>query len=304
MGKILTRPELQGGATVNGIDIISVLGIAPLSFGAKQFIVPTSVSGESTPVQNAVNRATAGGVIYLAPGVYAETVTIPRSKGSLTIVGTGNPGDVAIVPAVAGTRALTFNNDGLTVYNIDFAADVTADFGVFGTGSRYRFYGCKFEQDGGPGVANALVGVGPGSVANNALSVTGHSGDGLFAGCEFAWGFNGLATVASDYGQATEVRVEDCWFHDVSGTHIITVPGAFGIGSVGGLACRDNQFSRDEAGAKPSDYIKVDDAADTGFFDGNRFALATNTSADLKIGAKVFWGANATEAGWSTARPA
>ncbi len=33
-------------------------------------------------------------------------------------------------------------------------------------------------------------------------------------------------------------------------------------------------------------------------------SIATNASADIKVGAAIMWVANATEAGFSTARPA
>ncbi len=122
--------------------------------------------------------------------------------------------------------------------------------------------------------------------------------------CEFAWSFNGFTGVASDFGQATEVELVDCLFHDNSDTHLDGDPGAFGIGTFGGLWVKDCVFGHSEDGTAPSKHVDVGGALDVGIFTGNRFATATNANTTLIIGAKIFWVANATEAGWSTARPA
>jgi hypothetical protein len=98
--------------------------------------------------------------------------------------------------------------------------------------------------------------------------------------------------------------VKDCRFQNVSSTCVIGTPGAFGIDSVRNLEVTNCVFDRMEDGTKPSDFVNVNGATDTGVFATNSFAIATNAAADLKVGAKVLWVANATEAGFSVARPA
>ena len=74
-------------------------------------------------------------------------------------------------------------------------------------------------------------------------------------------------------------------------------------GGVADLWVEDCYFNDNEDGTAPTDYVKVDRAGDTGMITGCRFSIATNASADLKIAAGIMWVANATEAGWTTARP-
>lgn len=292
-----------------GQVLVGSSGALPMSFGTSRFVSTLGsdqLDGLSTTspyrtVQKAINSSRSGDVIYIASGSYNESVQLSFANSYLTLIGLGPQGSVAIAPSTSATHALTFNGNGLVCINIDFAVTDAATYSVSGTGSACRFYNCKFE---GGVTSGAAFNWGPGSNANVVAHLAGRGGDLMLIDCEFAWTFNGATFSASDFGQATEIYMKDCWFHDTSNVSLLGVPGAFGIGAVGDLTVRDCVFSRAEDGTKPSDYVKVDDALDVGSFSGNRFALATNAAADLKIGAKVFWMANATEAGWSTARPA
>lgn len=284
-------------------------GALPMTFGTSRFVSTLGsdqLDGLSTTspyatIQKAVNNSNPGDVIYIAPGSYNESVQFAFADSYITLIGLGAKGSVAIAPSTAAAHALTFNCNGLVCVNIDFASPTGATYTVSGTGSACRFYSCKFE---GADTSGASFNWGPGSVANIAAGLAGRGGDLQLYDCEFAWTYNGVTFTASDFGQATEIYMEDCWFHDTSATSLLGVPGAFGIGSVGDLTVVNCVFSRAEDGTKPSDFVNVNDAADVGSFSGNRFALATNAAADLKVGAKVLWMANATEAGWSAARPA
>lgn len=249
----------------------------------------------------ALAACAAGDTILLAPGAYDESVTILRTKPDIALIGVGNRGAVSIAPQTAGAEGLLCHADDVTLVNVGVAAPDAGDYAIKVTGSRFRAQGCKFE---GAATAGYAFGFGPGTAAAVAAHTQGKGGDLTLDDCEFCWGFNGLNFITSDYGTPTQVQIYRGRFHNLSNICLLGTPAAFGIGSVRNLEVIDSYFGRLEDGTKPSDFVKVDDASDTGYFSGNRFAIATNASADLKIGAKVLWAANATEAGWSTARPA
>lgn len=298
-------------------QVVVMAATNPL-YGTVSTLLPPSNDGFDrlyTTVQAAVNSGAIvpyrGDEILLAPGAYDEAVVIPHTNtltgtvnGGFSIIGLGGRGDAAIAPTAAGAKAMINNANDVTFVNIDFAGDDTSTASFSSTGSRLRCVNCKFETQGTPAVGSASASVGPGSVAAVSAGTAGNCGDVLFKDCEFAWCYNGFELKASDYGQATEIEIANCWFHDTSNTSLIGTPGAFGIGSVGGLNCHDNVFSVAEDGTKPSDYVNVNTGFDTGIVTKNSFALATNAAADLKVGAKILWVVNQTEAGNSTARPA
>lgn len=261
----------------------------------------SSASEAKRTIQAAVTASDPNSVIMIAPGAYDETVTIARGLGPLTFVGLGNQGDVGIAPSTTAARGMTNNSDDVTLINVGVAGESTADFACFSTGSRFRVYGCKME---GVDTSGAALGIGPGSVAQVNAGTAGNCGDVNLYNTELCWSKNGLALVASDYGVPTQVFVQGMRIHNVDGTEILGVPAAFGIGSVRNLMYVDGVFEALEDGTNPSDYINVNTAFDTGVFARNSLAIATNASADIKIGAGIMWVSNGTEAGWSTARPA
>lgn len=295
------------GITSFGIPVVGN-GI-PSNVGTYWFVDGTTgVDGNSgtdpsqafATIQYAVDRRGPNDVILVAAGAYDETVTISRGVGPLTIVGLGNQGDVGIAPSGLLARGMTNNEDDVTLINVGVAGESTADFALRSTGSRLRLVSCKLE---GVDTSGAALGIGPGSVAQVNAGTAGNCGDVNLYNVELAWSFNGLAFVASDYGVPTQIFIDGLRVHNVSGTEMISVPGAFGIGGVRNLMCTNGLFEAMEDGTNPSDFVAVNGTGDTGIITKCSFAIATNASADLKIAAGVMWVANATEAGWSTARP-
>lgn len=273
----------------------------PISqISGRRWIVSATIKGAKRSIQAAIDAASSGDAILIAPGAWLESVTIPFGK-SVSLTGVGPRGSVAIVPQTAGAEGLLVNANDVTMVNVGVAAPTGGDYAVKVTGSRFRAYGSKFE---GADTAGYAFGFGPGTVAEVAAFTAGRGGDCVLDDCEFAWTFNGLTLRASDFGAATQVLVRNCWFHNTSNVALLGVPGAFGIGSSRNLNVEHCQFDRLEDGTKPADFVDVSTAFDTGLFADNYFALATNAAADLKIGANVYWSANKTEAGSSTARPA
>lgn len=238
----------------------------------------------------------AGDRIFVGEGAYDENVVVNKSK--LTIIGMGGRGAAFIEPTGAGVAGMLVTESDVTLINLGVAGDDTADYalaiqgnGTGKKGKRFRAYGCKFEKaTGGTGVDAAVYLYGD---ANYNVS------DALFYDCEFAWSKNGILFDDSGYGYPTQIFIEKCRFHNNSTVHIGLATG----GGVTNLHVIDSVFDVDEAGAEPTDFVKVDRAGDSGIFSGNRFSTATNAAAVLTIAADIHWVANATEAGWSTARP-
>lgn len=252
-------------------------------------------------IQRAVDAADSSDVICIAPGAYDESVTISRTLDGLCLVGLGNLGDVGIAPSTTAAIGLTYHADDVTLINVGVAGESTATSALTGTGSRFRAYNCKIE---GVDTSGSAFSFGPGTVAQVSAGTRGNSGDINLYNCEFCWSKNGISFVTSDYGTPTQIYIENCRFHNIDGTELLGVPAAYGIGSVRNLMVKQCLFEAMEDGTNPSDYVNINAAADTGIFANNAFAIATNASADIKVGAAIMWVANATEAGFSTARPA
>lgn len=294
---------------------VVVMDAANPLFGSVSAIMPPSNDGFPRlfpTLQLAVDSGAIvpyrGDEILVAPGVLDETVTIPGTNvltgtqnGGFKIIGLGGRGDCAVAPSTAGAKAVVNNADDVTIINLDMAGNTTATSALFSTGSRLRLVDCKVE---GVDTSGAAITLAPGSVAQVAAGTAGNCGDVDLGNVEICWSKNGLELKASDYGVPTQVVMTGARIHNVDGTEIIGTPGAFGIDSVRNLEVVDCILDRMEDGTKPSDFIDVNGATDTGLVTGCRIALATNAVADLKVGAGILWVANMTEAGVSTARPA
>jgi len=251
--------------------------------------VDSDNKGDVSTIAGGVALASAGDIVVVSPGAYNETVTVNKR---LTIVGLGGRGAAFIEPSTAGAEGMQVTADDVTLINLGVASDDTGSYALnLNAVSRFRAHGCKFECASGASTICALLDG----------TATDQVGDALFSDCEFAWAAQGIVADASAYGVPTQIFVEGCKFHNITTAHIAENDADAWFTN---LIVSDCVFEGDEAGAEPTDYIVVDHASSSGLFSGNRFAIATNATAKLTIGAQVMWVANATEAGWSTARPA
>jgi hypothetical protein len=231
---------------------------------------------------------TPGDIAFLGPGAYNEgNLVIPATLTNVTFIGAGNRGAVFIEPSVAGDEGIQVLADDVTLINIGVADGGSGDYGL-SVGSqnvspdRFRAYGCKFE---GSAVAARLYG----------------AGDILLQDCEFAWANVGLQLRSNDIGFVTQAFIQNCRFHNNATACLRQFANAQ---QVNNLQLWNNIFDQLEDGTEPIDFILLEDNGNIGIIAGNQFALATNSAAKLTIGTGLMWGANATEAGWSTARPA
>ena len=251
-------------------------------------------------IQAAVDDAIAGSVILVAPGQYDETVTIPRTKSQLVIVGMGGRGSAFIEPSTEDAAGMVCHADDVTLMNLGVGAeDSTSAAALTVTGARVRAFGCKIEAG-----ADQVV-IGPGTVAQEAAGTHGDGADFLFDDCEFCWGTDGIVLTGTDYGAVTQGRVRNSRFHNLSGKHITEA-----VGSGGSAAVTFQNFTVDNCtfddlddGTAPTSYIDLNgDNANTGVVSRCAFPTAINGGLNL-VSTAVHWVCNFHTGGISTGQP-
>lgn len=223
-------------------------------------------------------------ILFLGPQRHEEgNLVIPSTLTNITIIGSGNRGACFIEPTGANDKGLQVLADDVTLVNVGVAGKGTADYAleIGDEAARFRAFGCKFE--GPDGICISMKGC----------------ADILLRDTEICWAVTGISFVGGVSDFPTQIFFDKCRFHNLSLVHITDA-----VALVQNLEVRDCTFDAADDGTEPTDYLTVDDVGSTGIFSGNRFAIATNASAKLTIGANIRWSANATEAGWSVARPA
>jgi hypothetical protein len=243
----------------------------------------------ASSIADALNLMNPKDVLFLGPQTYTEgDLIVPVGLNNITIIGTGNRGECSIAPSATASNGLLVKSTGVTLVNVDIAQGATgtyackAGFETTASLNRFTALGCKFEGNG------------------MGLHVHGMS-DIILDDCEFAFSAQGIVFQSNSHGFCTEVFVRNCRFHNQT----LNQMGEFAAAQqVNSLDVRDCVFENQEGGTAPTDYILLPNNGNTGCFSGNRFATPTNATGVLTIGTGIKWMANATEAGWSTARPA
>lgn len=289
-----------------GQELVGPTGALPLVFGTGLFVGTNGNNGldglaTDTPyanIQSAVDAAVDGDTIYIAPGVYDETVTIRVGKG-LTLIGLGGRGSVMISPTDADAVGLTVYANDVTLQNITVDGDNTADYACHVYGDRFRAYSCKFM---GPTTDGYAFGMGPETAAQIALLGLGSGADGLLVDCQFTNTYDGVMVSSSDFGQATSWRLERCRWDNNSNVCVNNNDGGQ-VGAGANIEIVDCSFGLMADGTPPVQFLNMVGALFSGYVTRCSFANPTNDAALLTIGILVLWMANATEAGWSTARP-
>lgn len=267
-------------------------------------------------IQAAVNIRQVGDVILVAPlargAGYNETVTITRKRagvdddsgGPLTLVGVGPRGSVSIAPSAAGAEGLENREDDVTIINVGVAAPTAGDFAIRNYGARFRAYGCKFE---GADTAGAALILGPGTVAQVDVAFShGDAGDCLFEDCEFAWTFDAVRLVASDFGAVTQAFFRDCRFHNYTNAAFAESTGS---GGAAGVLFRNLDilrcfFDDVEGGAAPTFYFDLNsDNANDGVVAGCWFPVALASGGKNVVSTALHWVGNFHTGGISTGQP-
>lgn len=280
---------------------IKIAGAAGVLFGGYPFAGKFIFVGSGAPstgvttanIAAAITAAVSGDVIMLGPQAYQEDgLTIPVGLNNVVIIGNGNRGACSITPATAGAEGLQVLGNNITLLNVDIVTTTTADYalslGNATTGpTGFRAYQCQFA---GPTGVNPACGV----LVRGATNA-------LFDDCELSTCANSILFQTNAAGTPTRIRIRDSWFRNAATVNLGVVSTT--VASVIGLDVCNNIFSRQEAGTEPTDYILLNSNGNIGFFSNNKFATATNAAAVLTIGTGLIWGANVTEAGYSTTRP-
>lgn len=255
-------------------------------------------------IQRAVDKASPGDAIMIAPGSYDETVTIDRPSGgsmALVMIGLGPKGSVAIAPTSSNAGALVNHADDVSLFNVGLAA-VGTGAALVNTGSRLRAFGCKLENDDGTGECAQMT---LGTVAQDAAGTRGNGADCLLYGCEFAWAASGIELVCTDYGAVTELQVVNSWFHDLDANHIYETVGSGGSAGVmyASLKLQGNVHQTNEAGTAPAKYVLLNgNNANSGIMTGCVFPQAAAGGKVLLSTALVCVGSYFTD-GLSTGQP-
>jgi hypothetical protein len=247
--------------------------------------------------QAAVDAASDGDAILLAPGRYTETVTIPRTKSQLVLIGMGGRGAAYIDPSVEDAGGMVVHADDITLCNLGVAAeDSTSGVALTVTGSRFRAFGSKFEQG-----AKQVV-LGPGTVAQEAAGTHGTGSDALFDDCEFCWGTAGVFLTASDYGAVTQAKFKNCEFHNLTASSFEETGGTVSIRFFDLLIDRC-VFGDLEDGTAPTKWVSLnDDNANAGVVSRCVFPSAINSGKNL-CSTAVHWIGNLHTGGIAAAQP-
>lgn len=250
-------------------------------------------------IQDGINAAGVGDVVFVDPGEYAEELTIPFSKSNIALVGLGGRGSVAIQADTDGV-ALTNNARDITIQNIGLEGD-GAGGGLVNTGRRFRAYASKIE-----GGTNALI-ASLGTVAQIAAHTHDKGDDILFEDCEFAYSDNGVLLRASDYGAVTQAFFKKCYFHSLPDSSFEESNGTGGAAGVHyrGLLIDECTFGAgdEETHTLPTKWISLDDDnANDGVVCRCVFPTLINSGLNL-VSTALLWTGNFMAGGVSAAQP-
>lgn len=240
----------------------------------------------------ALTKVSAGDVIFLAPGQYDESalIVVPIALNNLTIVGLGGRGAAYIEPSTEDQSGLEWRaNDG-TLINVGVAGeDETSAFALKVFGKRFRAYGCKFE-----GGLNQVI-IGPATIAQQDAGTHEDAADGLFEDCEICWGTNGIVVTSSDYGACTQLRIKNCYFHNLTGDQLDENDAGV-IGAGRNVIVEGCIFGNDESNAAPTKYVDADSAGYTGALIGNKFVTTVHAASLIALAAGVLYVGNFAQA--------
>lgn len=304
--------NFPNGATSFGIPLY---GTAPLDSGMYFFVngttgVDSNLGGSADQpfktIQAAVNSAASqspqGAVILVAPGTYAETVTIARPTAFIAemyIVGAGPQGSIKIQPTTTNANAVVNNADDVTLINIKANANGTG-IGCKNTGSRFQTYACKFENTDGTGTAMQLTLDSAGGSATE-----GGGADCQLINTEFAWAATGLLISGNNGLAVTQIKIYDCRFHNLATAHIAEStlnagPAADAYRNLEISAC---VFEKNEDGTNPTKFLLLNASnSNTGIVTTSSFPVAINSGLSL-VSTALLWVCNYHTGGVSTGQP-
>lgn len=239
-------------------------------------------------IADALTAAISGDIIILGPQTFQEgNLVLPAGKDNVTIIGASNKGSTIIAPLAAGDEGLQILSNYCTLINVSITKGASADYALsIGSSSvsvtGFRAQGCKFYGLGGAAI-----------IADGCINT-------IIEDCEIADCTSGIVLAANVNNEVLNIVIKNNLFRN-----FVTVGiGVDGAAVVAELNIIDNIFTAQDDGTAPTDFLLLSSNNHFGIITGNKFAYATNATGVLTIGTGLMWVANATEAGYSTARPA
>ena len=242
---------------------------------------PTGVTAYNT-IQEAVDALIDGDLLIVGPGEYDENVTI-TDKNKITVIGAGNPHACRLTALTNGIALTIVGGQDVTIINMNLEGRGTGGaLKLDGQIRRLVVQGCKIHG----GADGVLI----------APAALGQIVEAIIEGCLITGLTTGISHAGTGGDPTHKVTIQGNRFIAIT-TDCIVSTGSF----INGMVI-DNIMGND-GDTEPTRFIKLDGAGDSGIVAGNQFATPTNDNAKFVLDADVMWGANATEAGWSTARP-
>jgi hypothetical protein len=264
------------GNTAAAREIESKLDVLPSA--TAYFVHPngTNVNGTSwadafTTVQEAINNASSGDTVYLAPSEYNEDVTCTLSQ--LAIIGVGPKHSCRITGTSAGTAtALTLSGvQDVTLANLNLEGRA-GGAGLFlsGLGRRIAALGCKLHG-GSHGTNKGL----------KIDSLATQTGDITIDGCVIGYSVDGIYYEITTGGDlAFNMRFTNNSFENCSGSWIKFVSAANDFRFEG-------NSGTNTAGTEPTVFLDLDTTSTNGLVAGNRFPTDVFDSTDFAIATGV-----------------
>jgi hypothetical protein len=280
---------MAGATSIWGqLKIASAAGIL---FGGYPFARNFYFVGDNAPVfgqqvstiQGAADLMVDGDVLMLGNQEYDENVTF-TGKNNVTVIGTAPRGSTRVTALTNGTAFTINGGQGVQLININAEGRGTGG-GVKLDGQIRRFVAslCKFH---GGAVAFLISPAAGGQIV-----------DCLLDDCEIALATTGISNVVGGGDPTHRLTVRNSRFYALTTDCVVSAGAAINTQIL-------NNFFTNDGDTEPTRFVKLDGAGDSGLVAGNQFATPTNANTKFVLDADVMWGANATEAGWSSARPA
>ena len=299
----MTTTNFPNGVTSYGVPVIPQ-GIS-FSKNSKVFFVAPNGGGNGTSVnqpvptiQGAIDlcRSGFGDVIFVAPGTYAENLTIV-GKDYISIIGCVTPGYARpdVVPA-AGIALSCTTSQGLVLQHMRFASSDSDS--VVNEGNGFQFVDCVFDGDSGQSATETNL-----RLVGNSADDSYTASEGLIQDCLFR-NSNGSgltfqhAATPSGVG-TTDNRIINCRFYGNAQKDIISAANTSGGGAGIVLTTEINgcQFlTKNKAVYMTLNTVSFaggDAALNSGLISGNSFAnTASLNNTKIAIGgtALVFTG--------------
>jgi hypothetical protein len=228
-------------------------------------------------VQAAVNKASSGDTILIAPGEYDEDVTI--STGGILLVGAGPRHSVRITGTSAGTKtAVTVSGvSDVGLYNLNLEGRTSSGSALVLTGQVRRFSATVCKLHGGD------------QAVKLAAPASGQVVDVRFDQCVIANSAIGVSINYSGGDPAHQIVLDDCYFSKITTDCVVE------NGATHDLTITNCVFAASD-GTEPTQFLDIDTSGTTGFVANNVFCTTVFSTAKFGIASGVLFANNVSQA--------